>query len=381
MAFTHYFSTSMSGCPAPGTSAGNLTAFLDACLVNGFGSVTANSVIVLDGVATVTVSSGHGMVNVEGLGPVIAVSGATDDADLNGTFRSTVVTTTILTYPCQNVANGTYSAGPIALKRAPLGWAMEWTGTNERVYRPPVGIRHRLWVSDTGTTLASVRGRISSLSISDTSNQFPTTAQRANSYFGKTTSEWVLIGNDRLFYLRTGDSALGNLYVFGDYVSYATGLLNTCVLGPRVEAGTSYAYTDWLTQPNFMPTPFGLYLARDLSDAGVPHGGGIFFPGYSTNEGFVIGSDDNNVLSFNLAAPLAGHKFYGPVQVRLNDKTLVGELPGMYAPLTGRLDHNSKYSGSALNGKVLLGLQFFGSSGSSALYNTGSAAIDLKDWY
>jgi hypothetical protein len=55
-----YFDSTMAGAPSMADAAGNLVAVLDACLVDGVGSVTLDSLVVAGDVATGTLSTGHG---------------------------------------------------------------------------------------------------------------------------------------------------------------------------------------------------------------------------------------------------------------------------------------------------------------------------------
>ena len=52
-----WFTSDMRGAPVVSGTAGTLIAMLDACLVTGFGVVTATSVTVSGGVATATLPS------------------------------------------------------------------------------------------------------------------------------------------------------------------------------------------------------------------------------------------------------------------------------------------------------------------------------------
>ena len=56
-----YFHSSQVGAPvmSQGGAAGLLIALLDACLVDGFGLKTVDSIVVASGVATANVSTGH----------------------------------------------------------------------------------------------------------------------------------------------------------------------------------------------------------------------------------------------------------------------------------------------------------------------------------
>ncbi|MBK1719238.1 hypothetical protein [Thiocystis violacea] len=128
-----YFSSDMPGAPVLSGTAGALIAVLDACLVNGFGSVTVDSLSVEDGIATAIVSAGHGLAMVGNTGPVILVEGATP-AWLNGEWRvASVGSATTLTFAVEGVADGAAS-GAITVRRAPAGWAKPFSGTNKAVY-------------------------------------------------------------------------------------------------------------------------------------------------------------------------------------------------------------------------------------------------------
>ena len=69
------------------------------------------------------------------------------------------------------------------------GWAIEYTATNNRIYRPGAGNRNRLFVSHDSTVssdprLATVRGceNASAANVSSLVAPFPTTTQLANTH-------------------------------------------------------------------------------------------------------------------------------------------------------------------------------------------------------
>ena len=62
-----------AGVPQLSGTAGALITVLDACLVNGYGSVTLDSITVTSNVATCTKSTGHGFTALGTVGPVIRV--------------------------------------------------------------------------------------------------------------------------------------------------------------------------------------------------------------------------------------------------------------------------------------------------------------------
>ncbi len=106
---------------------------LDAILVNGFNLVTVDSVVIANNVATVTRSAGLNYL----VDQVIEIAGATPAA-LNGQWRVASVSpgTNSLTFSTSGISNQTAS-GTITIKTPGLGWTLEFTATNKRVYRSP----------------------------------------------------------------------------------------------------------------------------------------------------------------------------------------------------------------------------------------------------
>ncbi|MBL0320610.1 MAG: hypothetical protein IPP74_15140 [Alphaproteobacteria bacterium] len=114
-----YYDSTMSGAPQTTTSTGTFIPVLIACLQDGFGSVTVNSLVVASNVATATVSAGHQFAMVGSTGPVIRISGASPSG-LNGDWRITVVDSTHFTFTTTGISDQT-ATGTISAKRAPAG--------------------------------------------------------------------------------------------------------------------------------------------------------------------------------------------------------------------------------------------------------------------
>jgi hypothetical protein len=143
------YDSTMSGAPSLSGTAGALIAVLDACIVNGFGSVTLTGLVVANNVATGTVNSGHGLAMLAGVGPVIHISGASPSA-LNGVWRiDSVPSSTAFTFATDGIADQT-ATGTIVVKRAPAGFEKAFSGTNTAAYRSldVLGTRHYLRVND-----------------------------------------------------------------------------------------------------------------------------------------------------------------------------------------------------------------------------------------
>lgn len=224
-----YFSSTMNGAPALSNSAGTLIAVLDACLVNGFGSVTLDSLVVASNVATGTVSAGHNFAMVGNTGPVITIAGATP-AGLNGEWRiASIPGSTTFTFATTGISDQT-ATGTITAKRAPAGFSKAFSGTNTAAYRSDnvAGSRLYLQVADSyaSATYAMIRGFTGMTAVDTGTEPFPTGAQAAGTYIYKasnTNCPWNLYSDGRMIYFfcdsNKNSSWVGGL-VFGELDSY-----------------------------------------------------------------------------------------------------------------------------------------------------------------
>lgn len=167
-----WFSSDMRGAPTINGTAGSRIAALDACLLTGFGPVTATSVTVSGGIATATLPSGQSFAQ----HAVVLISGATPSA-LDGEARVLTTSSTQITF-ATTAADGA-ATGTIEIRYAPVGeWEKVYTGTNKAVYRSleATGARHYLRVDDTGATVARVRGYESMTDVDTGAGPFPSDA-------------------------------------------------------------------------------------------------------------------------------------------------------------------------------------------------------------
>ena len=167
-----WFSSDMRGAPTISGTPGSRIAALDACLITGFGAVTATGITVSGGIATATLPSGQTFAQ----HAVVLVSGATPSA-LNGEARVLTTSSTQITF-ATTAADGA-ATGTIEIRYAPVGgWDKVFTGTNKAVYRSAdvTGPRHYLRVDDAGTTTARVRGYESMTDVDTGTGPFPTDA-------------------------------------------------------------------------------------------------------------------------------------------------------------------------------------------------------------
>ena len=199
-----WFSSDMRGAPTISGTAGSRIAALDACLITGFGAVTATGVTVSGGIATVGVPSGQTFAQ----HAVVLISGATPSA-LNGEHRVLTSSSTQITF-ATTAADGA-ATGTIEIRYAPVGgWDKVFTGTNKAVYRSAdvASPRHYLRVDDTGTLTARVRGFESMTDVDTGTGPFPTDAQMSGGgYWHKSTTasaaavRWKMFGDSQMMLL------------------------------------------------------------------------------------------------------------------------------------------------------------------------------------
>lgn len=201
-----YFHKQMPGAPVLSGTAGALIAILDACLVDGFGLKTVDSVVVAGGVATMTISTGMTFE----ADAVVLIAGITGGAAaLNGDQRLLSVAGNTATFDAAGVSDQT-ATGTISAKMSPLGWAKPFSGTNVAAYKPtdPTALGMYLRVDDTGTTATRVVGYESMSDINTGTGRYPTDAQisgggywEKSSSAGSTAHNWFVAGDERAFLL------------------------------------------------------------------------------------------------------------------------------------------------------------------------------------
>jgi len=255
-----YFNSGMTGAPQITNNWGDLVTMLDACLVNGFALKAIDTLTFADGVATATISAGHAYSPEQ----VVEIAGA-DQPEYNGQFRVLTATMTTFTYAVTgSPVSPATSATSLAAKVAPLGWEKAFAGTNKAAYRSqnPTSPQNLLLIDDSlkmpGYTTTWAKwanvGICENMTDIDTivgaqapydpnnptknwkqvqANQWGwhkwyharTIGYERNGDHGVGNRNWVLIGDDRLFYLfctnAAGYPSNGrNSYCFGDITSF-----------------------------------------------------------------------------------------------------------------------------------------------------------------
>lgn len=239
------FRSTDQGAPVLNNAAGALISVLDACLVTGFNSLGVTSLQVVSNVCTMTTATNHGYQ----VGQRVLIAGASTST-LNGDKTvATAPTATTFTFAVTQ-ADGSETTGSASVKRTPLGWAKEFSGTDKAVYKMTdvASYGQRLRVDDTaGGVDARVIGVENPTTVDAYSDAFPTNTQfPGGGYWSRggnntTAKFWAIVGDERFFYYIIEHSSRNGVYsltnigytggYFGDIVSFKNGEAYGCVIG------------------------------------------------------------------------------------------------------------------------------------------------------
>src|SRR5574343_273566 len=371
-----FLHSAMTGAPTLSGTAGAMIALLDACLVNGFGSGTVDSVVVSSGVATVTRSAGHPFE----VGSVTLMTGATGSwTGLNGEKRVLSKTATTYTFDATGVSDGT-ATGTITHKMAALGFAKPYSGTNLAAYKSPniLSPGAYLRVDDTGTVNARVVGYEAMSDVNTGTGPFPTNAQiSGGGYWPKAVSadatarSWILVGDDRGFilYLHYGSwnaalTSVSNTSAsvhFGDFESVKSPDPYASSLSCATSSITSSAgASDFSYCNSSSSTTVASYAPRSFSGVGSAAGfvrSSLILAG--ANSGYMSGA--NGILYPN---PADNSLHVAPIylgEAPSGSWVYRGKIPGIYfSPMligTSAFGHRDTVSSvTGLSGRTLLAL-------------------------
>jgi hypothetical protein len=198
-----HFHSGMVGAPVLNGVAGSLIGLLNACLVTGFDTKAATSLVVAAGVATLSFSGTHSAT----VDSVILVSGSSIAA-IDGEQKVTAISSGVVKFATSE-PDGT-ATGTITFKMAPAGWMQPFIGTNLATYKSadPASTGMILHVDDTAAQLCRVVGYESMTDVNTGLGAFPTTAQiSGGGYWHKSgaasavATQWVIVTDGRKFIL------------------------------------------------------------------------------------------------------------------------------------------------------------------------------------
>jgi hypothetical protein len=335
----------MTGAPVLTNNWGSLTALLDALLVNGFHLKPVSSLTRDGATATAVVGSAHGYL----VDQVVRIEGC-EEPEYNGEFTITAITQTSIQFavPGEPASPATTVLG-ISAKIAPLGFEIAFNGENKRAYRTPNPLSNRpfLRVDDSlpegYTTTWAKFGRVTLAEDMVDIDTFvgarapfdpaaPTRNELPSGDNGAGARSWVLVGDDRAFFLACASGWGGDrrvLYTFTDFDSYKPGdnyasLLTASDRYQTVGAWpVSYPAEECYSTHSLHTT--GKICMRDYTQVG----GNVRLGLFSLNDG-----NNQNVSGRSASIPFPNGPDYGlilhPIYLRESSGHLRGILPGMY---------------------------------------------------
>lgn len=365
-----HYNSGMQGAPQLANAWGDLTALLDAVLVDGFNLRTIDTLTFADGIATARVNAGHLYL----VDQVVSIQGA-NQAEYNGEFRILSTTALEFTYAVTGTPV-TPATGTLSVKVAPLNFERAFTATNKRCYRsknilsnrPFLRVDNSLDPSYT-TTYAKKAKVLMAENMSDidtvvgaqapfdpnrpTLNTVGTgtgtgavdgwykwyhsrSDQNSSESSGGTggNKNWVLVGDDRGFYLfnEWQASVYGRAcYCFTDFASFRQGDAYNTLLAATdsyigVTSNINYNGVDYQSYGNRSLDFTGKVLMRDHMQVG-----GNVRVGY-------LGLNTNNaqqITGYSTSVPWPNGPDYGlilhPVYLRQESPGhLRGKLPGIF---------------------------------------------------
>lgn len=370
-----WFHSEMADAPVLSGQAGKLIELLDACLINGFSTRTPDSIVVSEGVATVSISAG----NPYQKHAVVAISGASNAA-LNAEWRIATSGASSFTFLCPGVADGTVSGATV--KRAGAGWGKPFADTNIAAYQSldPNSTQLYLRVNDTDPRYAFVRGYENMTDANTGTGPFPTITQLASTAFHWHKSEVINTSSRRWFFVADGSFMVfyntgSNTTQAGPYAMYFGDIdpiysqdKYHCVISAD-SAGNSGSPTT--NNRGFIVRHYlsNAYFARPISQLGTAQmSGGLE----------LVRGDGNRHLAAQLGPPHGGGVFLrSPVALAEDASALWpvrGFLPGVIEPSWSYFKTADfvPFSGDGVfAGKELIGLPISSGGG------IGSVVFDL----
>lgn len=225
-----FLHSELPGAPVLSGTAGSLVAVLDACLVNGWGLLTAQSASVAGGVCTLNFSTSHAFEP----DSVALVAGA-GTAAINGEQRVTATGSNLVRFVAPGVADGPV-AGTITIKLAPAGWAKAHAGTNKAAYRSlsPSATGAYIRIDHSSAKVARMRAYSVMTDIDTGSDPTPTDTQVSGGCYVSVSNvndasprRWIVVASDRCVHILIAHNSSYpldyGLQVAGDFPSLKAG--------------------------------------------------------------------------------------------------------------------------------------------------------------
>ena len=358
----YYYHSDLPGAPLLSGTAGALAAVLDACLVNGWGLLTAQSASVASGVCTLTFATGHAF---EPL--IVALVAGAGVAAINGAQRVTSTTTNTISFAAPGVPDGSVS-GTITAKVAPAGWSKVFAGTNKAAYKSanPAASGCVVRIDDTGTTTARVRAYESMTDVDTGVGPTPADVQFSGGLYlyksdsaSSSSRKWIIAATDKAVILMTAYyNSYANDYtpaIFGDFPSLKAGdAYNFLLCAETSSTPGQYVGNTQLLGPTGSS---GMFIVRSYTQAGGAVQATLRKPGLLANSGASSLATGPNPINGSIEIiPTLIFEGQGDTAPRR------GVLPGLYAiphALGTAFDTKQQISAvEGLPGHVLIGVRY-----------------------
>lgn len=379
-----YFHSELPGAPVLSGTAGSLLAVLDACLVNGWGLLTAQSVSVVAEVCTLTFATAHAF---EPL--TVAVVAGAGTAAINGEQRVTVTSTNSISFSAPGVPDGPVS-GTITAKIAPAGWVKTFSDTDKSAYKSaaPDASGCVARIDDRSGRFARLRAFKSMTDVDTGVGPTPMDAQVSGGLYilksdlsNTASRRWVVVASDRFVHLAIAPSGTYvvdyDSVAFGDFPSLKSGdAYNFVVVGDIYDMSGSTSPGTY-NALHFGQSSSGAYIVCSYTQIGGAVPASLYKPG------FVSGNFSGAQVGGSF--PVGPNPINGGVEIcptmllegNLNGNRR-GEIPGLYGiphALGASFDSKDQLVPAVgLPGHVLIALRI---GGYQAASSSGRFALDV----
>jgi hypothetical protein len=219
-----------------------MAALIRACLVDGYGNIGLDSLVVASKVATATVTGG----NTLGIGSVVSITGATP-TELNAEWKITAADSTTFSFAAPGVEDMTAS-GTIVASIPSAGWEEPYPETNHKAcFRALTGDRKFYQIDDNHD--ATYSGRAILRGFDSMADAEIGAGWEAWCYMGKrayndyddympTPGRWIVVTDEKTCYVMLANRYGYCPHAFGEYDSFITETNNSLIVGHLYDYGT-----------------------------------------------------------------------------------------------------------------------------------------------
>lgn len=277
-----YYDSTFRGLGGIDGTPGSFIALFDKIGITGFGDLTVQSLVVVDGVATATFTTNESF----DLRATLRLAGVTDMIALNGDHQLKATGTNWVSWNTA-AANGTAS-GSMTMKVAPLGYIKPVSGTNKAGYQSASSDANKciINIDDTYSTYLKIAVYETMSDVNTGLGRIPTVDR---------VSEWAKSGG--------ANTTKYPFYIVGDDKGFYYG---TCVY--NVNFGSNYSFCSYYVGEFADELPIKRFNFVLVSDANITHPGRAVNNAIATRMENMAGNHDVNVVNIKMQRD---QTFYG----------------------------------------------------------------------